>query len=302
MNTRTLSRSSTILGLAAAAGIAVTSAQAAPITGIVQVTTTGEINVIDTATGIATQIYNDPNAGVAFNGAAYDPDNGLVYLQEANSNTLYSFNPQNPGAGLTELGTYDGVFFAAGFQNGIYYAIETGTSHQLLGFDLSSAGGGVLAPISSETLNISGTGLGPNFGGGDLDFNNGALYLTVVSAGGTSALFRYDSLAAIGAPPSAVSTGEFSNGIAFDPDGALFGYSTISDSFYEIDPNDLTIGTVINNSDPAFQAGGDLTTAFVIDLPPTEVPEPASLTLMLSSIAGLAVFARLRRKTASVKS
>ncbi|HUB68426.1 MAG TPA: hypothetical protein VL981_13150 [Candidatus Methylacidiphilales bacterium] len=161
---------------------------------------TGDIDNIDTATGSSTILY--VATGMNWNGAAYDAQNGLVYIDDIGSttyeankpitNTIYSFNPVTDA--LAEVGTITGqsAFTGAGFHNGLYYAIGSG-SDDLVTYNLSGhSGTGNIAMNSSQVLGGLGTSGGQTITGvslGDLDFVGNTLYISagVVTSTNTNA-------------------------------------------------------------------------------------------------------------------
>jgi hypothetical protein len=177
---------------------------------------TGDIENINTATGTSTILFTA--TGMDWNGAAYDAQNGLVYIDdigttnyEANqiiTNTIYSFNPEAPSLGVKEVGTItgEGAFTGAGFHNGLYYAIGAG-SDDLVTYNLSGhSGTGNIAQNSSQVLGGLGTSGGNNITGlslGDLDFVGNTMYIsagvvtsTNVNAGisTTYTLYKYTNV------------------------------------------------------------------------------------------------------------
>jgi hypothetical protein len=169
-------------------GFGTAGAQVANLDAIFVQQDGGEIDNLNTTTGASTLLYTA--TGLNWNGAAYDSQNGLVYIDdigesgfEANqiiTNTIYSFNPETPSAGVTEIGTISGqdAFTGAGFHDGLYYAIGSG-SDDLVAYNLSSVTGGVISQVSSQALGGLGTGI-TGLSLGDLDFVGNTIY---VSAG-----------------------------------------------------------------------------------------------------------------------
>ena len=220
-------------------GFGVGTADAQGLDSLFVQQSSGDIDNIVTATGVSTLLWSPPTGqNYYWNGAAYDQQNGLLYIDnigEANftpnqviTNTIYSFNPSKPSAGVTEVGTISGqfAFTGAGFYNGDYYAVGSGSS-QLLAYNLSAAGGPQL--VSSQTLGGLGNGI-TGISLGDLDFVGSTLWIsagTVTSTNsgaGVSAtytLYKYTTVTNTSAAGLAanfpVSEGtEVGVGIAYD--------------------------------------------------------------------------------------
>jgi len=134
--------------------------------------TTGSIYNLNSTTGASNLLGTFTNGSNPhyWNGAAYDPTNGLMYIADigaanysANTtitNNMYSFNPTNPGGGVTLVGQITAsALTGAGWHNGIYYTIASG-SNQLVGYDLAGhTGGGTINPLANAiTLTNLGTG------------------------------------------------------------------------------------------------------------------------------------------------
>ncbi len=188
----------------------------------------GAIMNINTSTGASTTLATF--AGKYWNGAAYDQQNGLLYIDalptngySANTpitNTIYSFNPSNPGAGVTLVGTITGqsAFTGAAFYNGDYYAIGSG-SNQLVAYNLAAVGGPAL--VSTQTLGGLGSGI-TGVSLGDLDLVGNTLWIsagTVTSTNsgagisGTYMLYQYTTISNTTTPALAVSEGTTNVGV-----------------------------------------------------------------------------------------
>ncbi|MCE0497251.1 MAG: hypothetical protein LV481_04810 [Methylacidiphilales bacterium] len=215
-------------------GVRTASAQTALDAIFVQ-QSSGDIDNIVTTTGVSTLLWSPPTGkDYYWNGASYDRQNGLLYIDDlptngysANTpitNTIYSFNPANPSGGVTEVGTITGqsAFTGAGFYNGLYYTIGSG-SNLLLAYNLSAAGGPQL--VSSQTLGGLGTGI-TGLSLGDLDFVGSTLWIsagtvTSTNSGATISteytLYEYTTVTNTTTPALAVSEGtEVGVGIAYD--------------------------------------------------------------------------------------
>jgi hypothetical protein len=211
----------------------------------------GEIDNINTATGSSTVLYTA--TGFNWNGAAWDQQNGLLYIDDigesgftANqviTNTIYSFNPATPTAGVSEVGTISGqfAFTGAGFHNGLYYTIGSG-SDDLLTYNLAGhTGSGNIALNSSQILGGLGTGI-TGVSLGDLDFVGNTLYVSAGTLTGTNSgatvstdytLYKYTTVGNTGPTglaanyPTTEGTTSVGVGIAYDfNSGKLIMFNT----------------------------------------------------------------------------
>jgi len=270
----------------------------------------GAIDNINTVTGTSVNLAAFPTD--YWNGAAYDHQNGLLYIDnigEANfttnqviTNTIYSFNPLNPGAGVTEVGTIAGqsAFTGAGFYNGLYYTIGTG-SNQLEAYNLSAAGGPKL--VSSQTLGGLGSGI-TGLSLGDIDFVGNSLWvsagtLTSTAAGAgvssTYTLYHYTNVSNVTTPVLAVSEGtEIGVGIAYDYiRGQLIAFNS-DGTIAQVNQSTGAESGSITLSGPAFTNAGAGDFAIV--------PEPGTYALWSMGLVFSLVFAHRALRQRSIAS
>ena len=299
-------------------GVGIAHAQGLNTTIYVQ-QSTGDIDSINPTTGVSTALWTPPSGqNYYWNGAAYDPQNGLLYIDDlptngysANTpitNTIYSFNPRNPAAGVTEVGTITGqsAFTGAGFYNGDYYTIGSG-SDNLLAYNLAAAGGPQL--VTSQTLGGLGTGI-TGVSLGDLDFVGNTLWVsagTVTSTNsgatisGTYTLYKYTTVTnttatglAAGFPVSEGAT-YVGVGVAYDfVSGVLYVFNA-NGTIATIDQANGTESSFVTLTGPAVGGGaGDY----------AYVPEPSTYAFWSMLFIFTLVFShralRLRQKSDQV--
>lgn len=264
--------------------------------------TTGASNLLGTYTNGANPHY--------WNGAAYDPTNGLMYIADigttnyaANTtitNNMYSFNPNNPGAGVTLIGQISAsALTGAGWYNGTYYTIASG-SNQIVGYDLAGhVGGGTINPLANA---ITLTNLGAGVTGlslGDIDFTGNTVYISAGTVNSQSqisttyTLYSYTITSPTTATQNFAVTENLPNGAV----GVGIGYDNSTGKLTMIDTRnnlsgldyvDPTTGAITAGPDiaaPDTGGPGDYTTMF-----PAPVPEPRdyaaiSLGLILAIVA-----------------
>jgi len=282
--------------------------------------TTGSIYNLNSTTGASDLLGTYTNGANPFfwNGAAYDSANGLMYVADigttnyvANTtitNNMYSFNPANPGAGVNLIGQISAsALTGAGWHNGDYYTIASGSS-QLVAYDLAghTGGGTINALPNAITLGNLGTGV-VGLSLGDLDFIGNTVYIsagTVDSQGNISTTYTLYSYT-ITSPTTATQNfaiaestlpnGAVGVGIGFDSSTGQLVLIDNRNNSSGLDYIDPTTGAITVGSDmsgPDSGGPGDYTTI-------SPVPEPSSyavisLALLLALIASQRFFLALR--------
>lgn len=252
---------------------------------------TGEIDNITTTgtTSPSTTLYTA--TGHNWNGAAYDPQNGLIYLDDLGSstntinqiitNTIYSFNPLNPSAGVTLINTVSGqaAFTGGAFHNGLYYVIPNG-SDQLISYSIS---GSTITQVSSQTLGGLGTGVA-GLGLGDIDFVGSTLYISALKSNGTAftsyELLKYTDVSNVSTPVYAVAESKSGVGISYDiVSGQLIMFNS-DGTLNTVDPTTGAQTAYSSLSGPAASGGsGDFTI----------VPEPSTYAIWSMLLLGVLV-------------
>jgi hypothetical protein len=281
------------------------SAQAQSLDAIFTQQATGAIIAVNPNTGNSSTIYTA--SGDYWNAAAYNPNNGLVYIDSVGgatfttgvpvTNTIYSFNALNPSAGVTEIGTVTGqaAFSGAGFYNGQYYVIAAG-SNQLESFNLTGlSGSGALTASSTQTLG----GLGSNVTGlslGDIEFIGNSLYISGYGVGSGApatayTLYKYADVSNTTTPTYAVSEGsETGVGLAYYNNTLLvFNSDGTLDSINPTTGAETPYGINTLQGPAAGGGAGDFTVANSI----TVVPEPKDYAIwFLLFVLGLVTVER----------
>jgi len=267
------------------------SAEASASETIFTSETTGNIYEIDAA-GVSTELgTSGALAGHFWNGAAYNPTNGLIYVADIGTtnyhanvvitNVIYSFNPSNPDGTLTEVGTISSdAITGAGFHNGKYYTIGSG-ANTLTSYTLPSSGTSLLTAASTQTLgNLGNDGSGTAIKGlslGDLDFKGNSLYISAGTVTSTAAnatinntyiLYEYADVSNLTTPTLMHTESKVGVGIGYD---ALTNTMTILNSDNTIDTINQTTGAVLSSvtiTGPDTGGAGDYTILTGV------VPEP----------------------------
>lgn len=226
----------------------------------------GNIGIVDSATGAVTLIGN---SGQTLTDIAFDPGASLWGITFGN---LYSVNT---GTGLaTQVGGALGASL-----NGLTFGHD-GTLY-------GSGGTGVYTintVTGAATLIGTGTGLSKN-SAGDLAFNNGILYESVTD-GTNSDLVSIDPVTGLGTIIGQMAADAGVYGLVTGDDGQL--YAIDGTKVYSVNTG---TGALTNTSD---YSGNGLFGAYGAAAV-QEAPEPASIAILGLSLGGLAAIRRRRR-------
>jgi hypothetical protein len=226
----------------------------------------GSFGTVDLDTGAFTPLGNlgQTPAGLAVAG-------GTLFATSYGNGTLYQVNKAN--GTLTQIGSPSGIFYSGGFGSTMsgLYALAGSSNLELYSINPST---GAATPIG-----LTGISLGP---WRDLSVNSSTLYY-----GNGADLYTLNTSTGL-----ATLVGAFGSGAQI---GALVTQGGI---LYGGDEGNLTIDTVNTTTGAATPVPGGSHISDIWGLAPypltAPIPEPGSLTLLVSGFLGLAGMARLR--------